>query len=110
MSQGALSLHARNETQPRPGRQAVSRYARKVDTAQAGIIAALEKVGCNVTDMSGAGNGCPDLFVTRAGTHYVLEVKSPTGKLTPAQVEFHDKHQPVHLVRTEIEALASVGL
>ena len=88
----------------------MSRYARKVDTAQAGIITALEKVGCNVTDMSRAGNGFADLFITRAGIHYIVEVKSRYGTLTPAQVEFHAKHQPVHTVRNEIQALAAVGL
>jgi hypothetical protein len=88
----------------------VSRYARKVDTAQAGIITVLEKAGCAVTDMSGAGNGFTDLFVTRAYVHYILEVKSRTGKLTDPQADFHAKHQPVHIVRTPKQALRAVGL
>ena len=88
----------------------MSRYARKVDSSQAGIVAALEKAGCNVTDMSAAGNGFTDLFITRAGVHYIVEVKSRHGKLTPAQIEFHAKHQPVHTVRDEIQALRAVGL
>ncbi len=88
----------------------MSRYARKVDNNQSDIIAVLEKAGCEVTDMSVAGNGFTDLFVTRAGIHYPIEIKGRYGKLTPAQVRFHAKHQPVHTVRTPEQALEAVGL
>jgi len=81
-----------------------------VDNNQSEIISALEKSGCNVTDMSGAGNGFVDLFITRAGIHYIVEVKSRYGTLTPAQVEFHAKHQPAHTVRSVQESLIAVGL
>ena len=92
------------------GGEVVSRYARKVDFTQSDIVMALELCGCNVTDMSGAGNGVPDLIVTRAGLHYWLECKSRSGKLTPAQVKFHAKHEPVHIVRDRLQALEAVGL
>ena len=88
----------------------MSPHARRVDNNQAEIARALAFAGCNVTDMSGAGNGFGDLFVTRAETHYILECKGRYGKLTPAQVRFHAKHQPVHVVRSIDEALAAVGL
>ncbi len=88
----------------------MSRYARRVDTNQRDIIAVLEKVGCAVTVMSRAGDGFTDLFITRAGIHYILECKSRWGKLTQPQIDFHAKHQPVHIVRNEIEALEAVGL
>ena len=88
----------------------MSKYAKKVDANQPAIIDALTYAGCNVTDMSAAGNGYPDLFVTRAGVHYILECKSSTGTLTTAQEVFHAKHQPVHTVRTPEEALKAVGL
>jgi Holliday junction resolvase len=88
----------------------MSKYARKKDSNQDAIVSALLLCGCNVTDMSAAGNGFTDLFVTRAGVHYILECKSSTGKLTTPQALFHVKHQPVHTVRTPEEALKAVGL
>ena len=88
----------------------MSKYARRVDNNQSEIIDALVYAGCNVTDMSGAGNGYPDIFCTRAGVHYILECKSSTGKLTTPQALFHVKHQPVHTVRTPEEALKAVGV
>lgn len=88
----------------------MSKYARRVDNVQREIIVALTVAGCNVTNMSRAGDGFPDLFVTRAGIHYILETKARYGKLTDAQIRFHVKHQPVHTVRTPEEALKAVGL
>jgi Holliday junction resolvase len=88
----------------------MSRFARKVDNNQSEIIDALTYAGCNVTDMSAAGNGFTDLFVTRAGIHYILEIKGRYGTLTPAQEVFHVKHQPVHVVTNIYEALAAVGI
>ena len=87
----------------------MNRFARKVDTTQSDIVDALERIGCEVTDTSGAGWGIPDLIVTRAGVNYLLECKSMRGKLTPAQIKFHFKHV-VHIVRTPEEAIEAVGL
>jgi len=88
----------------------MNRFARKVDNNQSEIISALTSAGCNVTDMSRAGNGFADLFITRAGIHYIVEVKSRYGRLTHAQKLFHAKHKPVHTVRSVAESLVAVGL
>ena len=88
----------------------MSRYDRRTDANQNEIVRALEKAGCAVTDMSGAGDGFTDLFVTRARVHYILEVKTRLGTLTPAQIVFHAKHPPVHIVRTIEQAYQAVGL
>ncbi|GAG32634.1 unnamed protein product [marine sediment metagenome] len=88
----------------------MNRFARKVDNNQSEIIDALTFAGCNVTDMHSAGDGFTDLFVTRAGVHYILEIKGRYGKLTKPQELFHAKHKPVHTVRTPEEALKAVGL
>ena len=85
------------------------KYGRK-DSNQAEIVEALEKVGCEVTDMSQAGNGFPDLICTRAGIHYLIEIKTTKGKLRQSQVDFHAKHKPVYTVRNVDEALIAVGL
>ena len=88
----------------------MGRYNRKKDSNQNSIVTALERAGCAVTDKSTAGEGFPDIICSRAGHHYLLEIKSSRGKLTAPQVEFHKKHTPVHIVRTIDEALRAVGL
>jgi Holliday junction resolvase len=88
----------------------LSRYNRKKDAIQNDMVDALEKAGCTVTDMSTAGGGFPDLFVTRAGVHYALEVKAKRGTLTEPQKLFRVKHAPVHIVRTIDQAFRAVGL
>ena len=87
----------------------MSRYARKVDSNQAAIVAALRWAGCDVTVMSAVGHGMSDLLVTRAGLNYLIETKTEKGKLTTAQIKFHAKHN-VHIVRSRIQALEAVGL
>lgn len=56
--------------------------------------------------------GFPDLLVYRAGRHALLEVKAPTGRLSPAQTETHGElHRQgiaVHVVRSQDEALAAL--
>jgi hypothetical protein len=62
--------------------------ARRVDSNQAEIIAALEALGCRVIDTSGVGAGFPDLTVIRPdGSVCLVEVKTPTGGIKPAQLE-----------------------
>jgi Holliday junction resolvase len=88
----------------------MSRYARRKDENQNEIVDALEMAGCAVTDLSRAGDGVTDLLVTRAGKHYLIEVKSRRGKLRASQDEFRVKHDPVYLVRSVDQALKTVGL
>jgi hypothetical protein len=66
-------------------------------------------VGCSVTALD--KTGVPDLMVGRGGVTYLLECKSPVGKLTPDQVEWHrDWQGQVAIVRSVQEALQAVGL
>ena len=88
----------------------MGRYNRRKDSNQNEIVLALEKAGCAVTDMSTAGEGFPDLIVSRAEVHYLVEVKSDFGKVNQLQVDFHTKHYPVYIVRSVDEALRVVGL
>ena len=88
----------------------MSKYNLRKDAIQNEIVSALEKVGCEVTDLSTTGDGVTDLLVTRARVHYLVEVKSKHGKLTDPQIRFHVKHDPVSIVRTIDEALRAVGL
>ncbi len=53
----------------------------------------------------------PDLLVGYNGRNYLLEVKSPGGRLTPAQVEWLGLWQGnAAIVSSPEEALAAIGL
>lgn len=82
------------------------RRAAKRDANEAAISEALIACGCSVVKLSAPG--CPDLLVwhVRKGWQ-LIEVKSKTGKLTPAQVDWREAWDgPAPLVmRTVDEAL-----
>ena len=69
------------------------RRAAKTDANQAGIVAALRKIGASVHDTSSVGRGFPDLVVGMRGRNSLIQCKDgakvPSArKLTPDQVEF----------------------
>jgi predicted RNA-binding Zn-ribbon protein involved in translation (DUF1610 family) len=73
------------------------RLARRVDANHAEVRDTLREKGYSVLDLSGAGDGCPDICVgaTIAGSPWNLffEIKVAGGKLTPAQIRWHDEWQ-----------------
>ena len=74
------------------------RRASKVDANQKAVVAALVKIGCTVQHLHAVGEGCPDLLVGYHGKNYLIEIKDGAKppskrKLTPDQVEWHDKWQ-----------------
>lgn len=91
------------------------RRAAKVDANQPAIVAALRKIGAEVTPLHTVGNGCPDLLVSHRGRWYLLEVKDaakpPSARmLTPDQVEWHRRQQaPVHVVKDAMEAIGCLA-
>lgn len=69
--------------------------ARKVDANQTAIIAAFERMGCSVADLSSMGKGICDILVGHGGLCILVEIKSSKkithrkeGQLTPAQERF----------------------
>ncbi len=62
---------------------------RRVDVCQTEIVAALRQIGASVWITSNLGGGFPDLAVGFRGRTYLLEVKTPPIKLTPAEEGFH---------------------
>ena len=64
----------------------------KRDGNEAAIVKALRAHGYAVQPLE-QGKGCPDLLVSNAGVVggrlFLLEVKEPGQKLTPAQVAWH---------------------
>jgi hypothetical protein len=77
----------------------------RTDDNQAAIVAALRQLGCEVADLSGVGDGLPDLLVLRGGKLHLFEVKTATGKLRPQQQAFQAKGWPVQVVRSVDEAV-----
>jgi len=94
------------------------RRAARVDANHGEIVAALRSIGVNVVDMSGSGNGLPDLMCLWRSQIYLLEIKDgskpPSARrLTADQVKFHagalDSGVKVHVVETIDQALAIFG-
>jgi hypothetical protein len=86
------------------------RLAAKVDANQAEIIAALRGVGASVTSLHRVGQGVPDLLVSYQEKWYLLECKSPGGKLTPIEARFIQEQQaPVNIVYRPEDALTVIG-
>jgi hypothetical protein len=91
----------------------LSRFARKVDDNQAGIVAALRKLGFWVWPTHALGNGAPDVIVCRPRDKAFvwLEIKDgrkpPSArKLTEDEENFHAKCPgPVYVVGSLDEAL-----
>ena len=85
-------------------------YAKKVDSNQAEIVAALRAAGASVTDISRFGHGVPDLLVGYNRRVYLLEVKSVDGKLTPAEERWQNEWcGQSAVVRTVEQALYVIG-
>lgn len=87
------------------------RWAAKRDSNEPEIVKALECAGWLVMKVS--DKGAPDLLCAKNGRLVLVEVKGPKGKLTPAQVESHQRLAAsgvtVHVVTTPEEALMAVG-
>jgi len=67
-------------------------------------------VGATGEDLHKVGNGCPDLLVAYRGCNYLMEVKTPTGKLKPEQVDWHKNWRgQVATVCSIQQALAVIG-
>ncbi len=64
------------------------RYAAKVDSNQTEIVEALRGIGASVCVTSAVGQGFPDLTVGFRGSTFLIELKTPTGKMTKDQMCF----------------------
>ena len=86
------------------------RRAAKRDSNEQEIIYALLQVGATVGQLN--DDALPDLVVGFRGENYLLEVKTPTGRLTKAQAAWWAKPWNGHraIVRNVDEALDAIGL
>ena len=84
---------------------------KRTDSTQASIFRAWRQVGATVQSLHTVGDGAPDALVGFRGMNYVAEIKTPRGRLTPAQVRWHrDWRGQVAIVETVDEALAVLGV
>lgn len=85
------------------------------DANEEAIVAVLKRVGATVEFLHPAPrrgrSGLPDLLVGFRGINILLEVKTPTGQVDDDQAAWHLRWRggPVHVVRTEVEALRAIG-
>ena len=68
----------------------------RIDANQKEIVSALRKVGASVAVTSNVAGGFPDIVAGFQGRNYLIEIKDgskpPSGrKLTPDEIEFHQK-------------------
>ena len=76
--------------------------AKRVDVNQREIVHALRTLGATVQDLSGVGNGCPDLLIGYRGVTMLIEVKRDAkAKLTTHQVEWHNNWRGGLVARIE---------
>jgi hypothetical protein len=62
----------------------------RTDANQTEIVAALRGIGAHVQSLADVGKGCPDLLVSFRGAWFVLKLKSPGGKLTDDERDWHN--------------------
>ncbi len=77
----------------------------RVDRNHRQLVRVLEQLGWLVDQTHGAGRGMSDAVCSRGGITRLVEFKGPKGKLTPAQVTFHARHD-VRVLRTEADCEA----
>lgn len=65
------------------------RFNARRDSNELALIEFLELSGCTVDRLN--GKDIPDLLCCKAGTYFVIEVKTPAGKLKPGQKEWFAK-------------------
>jgi Holliday junction resolvase len=83
----------------------------KTDANQKSIVDALRAAGISVQSTATIGKGFPDLIAAKGDQCWLIEVKMPTGKLTPDQQRFLSEWKgTVHIARTVEDALQIVGV
>ena len=74
----------------------------RVDQNQAALVRVARQLGASWVSLANLGAGVPDALVGFRGRTVLVEVKTPTGKLTPDQEQFLTtwRGEPVVIVRT----------
>jgi Holliday junction resolvase len=81
----------------------------RVDTNHAEIVQALRGIGASVVSLASVGCGAPDLAVGLRGETFLLEVKTPKGKMTADEMRFMVEWKGHYMiVRTVEQAIDAV--
>jgi hypothetical protein len=92
----------------------MSKYARRSDANHSPIIAAYEKLGVAVVDLSKAAQfhpGLPDLLCSLHGRMWLSETKTEDGKLNEAQAHFADLWKgPIFVVHDVDDVIDTVNV
>lgn len=84
------------------------------DRNASAVVSALRAAGATVWYIESAAGvaGLPDLLVGHRGATYLLEVKTPRGRIKDAQAAFIRDWRggPAIIVRSPEQALAAIGL
>lgn len=82
----------------------------RLDANHKEIVAALRQAGATVQSLADVGNGCVDVLAGYREVNYLLEIKSPGGKLTPDEAKWHQAWGgTVYTVYSAEEALKAIG-
>ena len=82
------------------------RRAAKTDTNQREIVDAYRRLGASVLLLHRVGQGCPDICLGVSGLNILQEIKTPTGKLTGDEPDWHLTWTgQVEIVRSVDEAI-----
>lgn len=93
--------------------------AKRVDTNQRQIVGELNACGLHTVDLHTVGRGCPDILVvghrrqTGQTEALLVEIKTARGKLTDAEIEFHNEFPsdgPLIVARCAEDVLRWFGL
>jgi len=80
--------------------------AARTDANHTAIVAALRQCGATVHNTHRVGGGYPDLSVGISGLNWLVEIKTPTGKLNANERKFHDTWRgQIAVCRTVEEAV-----
>lgn len=84
-------------------------YARRRDSTHQDVVTTLRQIGAVVVDLANLGRDVPDVLAYFRGRTWLLEIKSPRGKLTPGQSDWM-AHWPGHcaVVRSAEDAIRVV--
>lgn len=66
----------------------MTRKRGRVDSTQSEIVHALRDAGMSVRSLANLGQGMPDIIVGVGGINILMEIKTPSGKLTEAEKAF----------------------
>ena len=88
------------------------RYGGTRDANQSKLVQALEQIpGLDVVDLGAVGDDVPDILIGYMHRNFLVEIKTPTGRLSPGQKEWHINWPGQNAIcRTLDDILKVIGL